>query len=61
MFRQQIGRIDDEHSAAVHTEAVGFRRVDVQFGVKVVVGNEFFNSSGSLRLSSRLRQGYQMR
>lgn len=48
LFRQQIGRIDDEHSAAVHTETVGFRRVDVQFGVKVVVGNEFFQFFGQL-------------
>ncbi|EOC16069.1 hypothetical protein NM73696_2212 [Neisseria meningitidis 73696] len=48
LFRQQIGRIDDEHSAAVHTETVGFRRVDVKFGVKVVVGQEFFQFFGQL-------------
>lgn len=59
LFGKHIGRVDDEHAAAVHTEAVAARRMDMKLGVQIIVGSDFLSSSGSLRLSSRLRQGYQ--
>ena len=33
LFGKHIGRVDDEHAAAVHTEAVTVRRMDMKFGV----------------------------
>ena len=32
--RQHIGRIDNEHAAAVHTKAVSLRAADVEFGTQ---------------------------
>ena len=42
LFGKHIGRIDDEHAAAVHTEAVAARRMDMELGVQIIVGSDFF-------------------
>ena len=43
---QQVGRVDDEHAAAVHTEAVRARRANVKLGVQVVFRREFLQLLG---------------
>ena len=42
LFGKHIGRIDDEHAAAVHTEAVAARRMDMKLGAQIIVGSNFF-------------------
>ena len=42
LFGKHIGRIDDEHAAAVHTKAVTARRMDMKLGVQIIVGSDFF-------------------
>ncbi len=58
LLRQKIGRVDDKHAAAVHAEAVGARALHMQLGLQVIIGCNLLQLRGSLRLSSRLRQGY---
>ena len=48
LFGQQIGRIDNEHAAAVHTEAVAARGVGMQFGLQPMGSGQFVQFGGQL-------------
>ena len=48
LFGQQVGRVDNEHAAAVHTEAVAARCMGMQFGLQPMGNGQFAQFGGKL-------------